>query len=221
MKLLEGLPEAKSLTAKMERQFAISDKNQLVLGAMREGFAYAKQCCRASLPDDDIYSLTYAALQSATKNYDAAKGRFFAYAKVFIRGNICREWRSKDVVKHSSLHQDDEQQHYPFPSTHFPDDYEDLLSDGDENIPWQGGSVEPEFDLIATRERWKIIQPIIEAKLNKREQLVIELKYNTGFGFPKIGELLGISRQAVESVHSRALRKVRNELMRQKKFFNQ
>jgi len=223
MRLLDELPEACSLTPEREAQLAKlgaeTALNELVLGSLKEAFAYAKRCVRAGLPDDEIYSLAYAALQSAAKNYDPKKGRFFAYSKVYIRGEISRAWKAKDVVRNSSLHEDGNP---PFPPMkNQPDDYEkiDYVEPDDEVVPWQGGSVEPEFDVINTNEQWKLIQPIIENKLSSRERMVVELKYSSGFGFPKIGSLLGITRQAVESVHSRALRKVRNELMRRKKYF--
>jgi RNA polymerase sigma factor (sigma-70 family) len=227
MRLLDELPEAKGLTPEREAQLAKlateSAFNELVLGSMREGFSYAKRCCRAGLPDDEIYSLTYAALQSASKNYKSSKGRFFAYAKIYIRSNISQAWKDKDVVKNSSMHEEDGNQRI-LVNRHLPDAYDREGYRPDENeeeeiIPWLGGSVEPEFGLIDTNERWELIKPIIENKLSHRERMVVELKYRSGFGFPKIGSLLGISRQAVESVHSRALRKVRNELMRQKKYF--
>jgi RNA polymerase sigma factor (sigma-70 family) len=224
MNLLEGLPAAKSISeaeefklAKLATEAAF---NELVLGNMREAFAYAKRCARAGLPDDEIYSLVYNALQSAVKNYKPKKGRFFPYSKVYLRSNISRAWKEKDIVKNSSIHEDGNPPFFPIKNQ--PDDYEriDYVEPDDEVIPWQGGSVEPEFNLIDTNEQWELIKPIIENKLSSRERMVVELKYRSGFGFPKIGNLLGISRQAVESVHSRALRKIRNELMRKKKYFS-
>ena len=208
MKLLNDLPEAHLLTAAQERSLAKRNKTKLVLHTMREAFVYAKQCCRGGLPDDDIYSLSYAALVSAARRYKPAKGRFFAYAKVFVRGQISREWRNLDTVKNSSMNSDPA----PSPIQHV------LLHTHEENetdIPLiSENSVEPEFGMIDLRERLALIEPIIREKLTKREQQIIELRYKSGFNFTKIGDLFGLSRQWMEKEHRGAIQKIHNELAR-------
>lgn len=218
MKLLNDLPAAHLLTAAQEASLCKRDKTKLVLHTMREAFVYARRCCRGGLPDDDIYSLCYMALTSAARRYKPAKGRFFAYAKIFVRGQVSRAWKRLDVVKHSSMNE----------SSELISETKHVLVDGsflgaahtqeeaEIDVPNRPGerATDPEFDLIDIHERIAIIEPILRAKLTPREQQIIELRYKSGFNFTKIGEMFGVSRQAAEMVHGKALQKVRKELAR-------
>lgn len=213
MKLLEGLPKVHSLTAEREAAFAKrgrAGRTKLVLHTMREAFVYAKQCCRGTLPDDDIYSMCYWELQASARRYKSKFGRFFAYAKVNIRGRLSREFKRLDVVKHSSGHHEDS-----ILSTQIMQMPELFLEeDGADQPLAKVGCVDPEFDLIDIHEKTAIITPILRAKLTTREQQIIELRYKSGFNFTKIGELFGVTRQAAEMAHGKALQKVRRELGR-------
>lgn len=213
MKILSGLPKIHSLKVADEARLARSSegKSDLVLHTMREAFIYARQCCRCGLRDDEIYSLCYAALTSAAKRYKPAKGRFFAYAKVFVRGQISRSWKRLDVVKHSSLHEISDKpeisKHVILDGTARHDDYEADLPMNPEF------SVDPEFEVIEIRERMKLVRPLMKTRLTKHEQMVMELRYESGFDLQKIGTLFGVSRQAVEHHHSNAIMKLRRALM--------
>ena len=203
IKLLNDLPAAHLLTTAQEASLSkrgIAGRNKLVLHTMRVAFVYARQCCRAVLPDDDIYSMCYRALQASARRYKPQLGRFFAYAKVNIRGQLSREFKRLDVVKHSSLCDEPP-----------PEDTRKHTHD-DDDVQNDHSFVDPEFDLIDIRERIALIEPILKKRLTLREQQVIELRYKSGFNFTKIGDLFGASRQAMEMTHANALKKVRKEL---------
>jgi RNA polymerase sigma factor (sigma-70 family) len=217
MKLLEGLPDIHLLDCEAESRMARSNKTSLVLHTMREAFIYAKKCCNGALSDDDIYSLCYRALMASARRYKPARGRFFAYSKVNIRGQISREFRRKDVVKNASMHESDETPKCLTPKhvllegfTHGDEHETDIPS-----FPDLGVS-EPEFDAIEMRERMRLVRPLIKSRLTKHERMVIELRYDSGFDLQKIGDLLGVSRQAVEHHHSNAIMKLRRALMLRK-----
>lgn len=215
IKLLNDLPEAHLLTAAQEAALSkrgIIGRNKLVLHTMREAFVYARRCCRAGLPDDDIYSMCYRALQASAKRYNPKFGRFFAYAKVNIRGQLSREFKRLDVVKHSSRGEPADINTTKHVLLNGIVEDRGGEREGDVNIIPDFGSVDPEFDLIDIRERIALIEPILKTKLTPREQQVIELRYKSGFNFTKIGELFGASRQAMEMTHANALKKVRKEL---------
>jgi len=210
--ILTGLPEIHLLAAEDEARLSrggTDGKINLVLHTMREAFIYARQCCRGGLSDDDIYSLCYAALTSAVKRYKPAKGRFFAYAKVFVRGQISRSWKRLDVVKHSSMHHEDSIMSSQM--MNLPEFFEG--EDVNSNPLDKVGCVEPEFDAIEIRERMRLVRPLMKTRLTKHEQMVIELRYESGFDLQKIGTLFGVSRQAVEHHHSNAIMKLRRALM--------
>jgi len=171
----------------------------LVLGHMRDAFFYARRCCRAQFPDDDIYSFCYRALSRSVLNFQPDRQRYFAYSKPYIRGQIFREWRKLDTVKHSSLHESP-----PVESENYGDD-DDHRHASEEASP-------PEFALIDTRERMKVIGPLLD-RLNAREREVLVLHYDKGLNFAEIATRRGVSRAAIHSTHSRALRRVRNWLL--------
>jgi len=70
--------------------------------------------------------------------------------------------------------------------------------------------------LIDIRERYALIEPIIRRRLSEREQKIIELRYRSGFNFPQIGKLFGVSRQAIEVTHGKAIRKIRRAIEQKK-----
>jgi len=214
MNLLNELPEVGSLTTEQEAALAkrgtAASRNQLVLASMREAFLYAKRCCRGRLSDDELFSVCYAALQAAAKNFKPPKGPFFSYCKVYIRGHISREWSSKDVVKNASRHEGPEPTK-PDPR-HGPDVFErGEVAEHDDPL-WHGGTVDPDFESIDTHERWKLIQPVL-VELSERERMVIELTYRAGFGLQKVGSMLSFSRQAAAQTLHRAMTKIRKKLL--------
>jgi len=202
MKILENLPEVGSLCRDDEDELANDGDeaalNLLVLHHMREAWVYTRQVCRGKLPDDEIYSLCYVALQKASKNFTPGRARFFAYSKAYLRGELSREWASKDIVKHASLHETD--------VTYFTPSHE--VDGAPREFDW----TEPDFQAITAHERWALVKPIIDRVLSDHEKMVLTLNYGSGFSFTTISEMLGISRSAVGETHSRAIGKVRSEL---------
>lgn len=214
MKILDNLPEVGLLTREGEDALTNdgSDEalSELVLHHMREAWVYTRQVCRGKLPDDEIYSLCYVALSKSAKNFTTGRARFFAYSKPYLRGELSREWASKDVVKHASLHEDE----LPPLVTH------GFAKAGAEGacrpeISW----VEPDFQSILAHERWAMVKPVIDKVLSDHEKMVLTLNYGSGFSFTTISELLGTSRSAVGETHSRAIGKIRSELSQRHALF--
>lgn len=216
--LLTGLPTEK-LSPEQENDCAtLHDLERLILHNMREGFFYARHVCRGRLPEDEVYSLVYAALAHAAKNYRPGTKisiRFFAYAKPYIRGGICRAWRAKDVVKNSKGEESIEADANPASES-------DIELSGDENQKWEvDQSVEPEFDSIHISEQFELLKPLVQTVLSDQERMVIELKYFGHYNFEEIGRQLGVTRSAIQNCHARALRKLRGAITRQSKLFNE
>jgi RNA polymerase sigma factor (sigma-70 family) len=216
--ILRGIPEEK-LTPEAEDRLSRSGKlDTLVLHNMREGFFYARHVCRGMLPEDEVFSAVYRALEHASRNYKPGTKvgiRFFAYAKPYVRGALSREWKSKDVVKHAKHESLD----VPARSTAaMMDNYD---QDGvqneyrDSNNKWEElNPVDPEFDLIHLHEQLEELRPVLRSELSEHERMVIELCYFGHFNFEEIGVRLGVSRSAIQNAHVRAMRKIRMALAR-------
>lgn len=201
------------------------DRNKLVLHSMREAMAYAHRCCRGALEQDDLFSLCYDALQKAASRFKPKKIRFFAYAKADVRRAIGDMWRSKDLVRNSSMHEEKDFSFSVIPqgSAHCEDlEPEEILRKEElENIYLHAiPSIDPEFEMIHLRERWELVKPIIQTKLTDTERMVIDLHFNGDIGFEEIGELLGVCRERTRMIQFNALKKVRCELMRRKALFD-
>lgn len=207
-------------------------RNTLVMHAMHEALPYAYRCCRGNLPQDDLFSLCYDSLQEAAKIFKPNIIRFFSYAKIYVRRGISQMWRSKDVVRNASMHETG------FEAASKPREFRSLDDDEiDESTAREdpqfhedghleegyveAGSVEPEFERMHLGERMKLIQPIIDRKLNDAERMVLDLYYNGDLTFEEIGKLLGVCRARTSMIHFEALKKIRWELMRQKLLFTE
>jgi RNA polymerase sigma factor (sigma-70 family) len=227
MNLLDGLPK-EPWTRDQENRAARSGKesllNEMILRNMREALFYARKIARGAMPDGELFSTCYAALKKATKTFKPGKIRFFAYCKVFLRGAIALEWKSKDVVARASLHETPSKPKLTAPKV-LPEDEEDEASksfnscdESQEAI--EPESVDPDFQSIDTHERWALIQPLIKEVLNENEQMVLELHYQSGWNFERIGETLGVTRSGVRETHLRALKKVRCALLEKGALFD-
>src|SRR5689334_3591192 len=176
-KLLEGLPESGLITVEEEeRMIRDGEMANLVLHFVREAFAYAKTCCRGALEDDELLSLAYLALHQASENYDIKKSggvRFFGYAKPYIRGQIHREWKKKDVVRNASSHETIPLSEAQQPSYQgFEDYYRDGYADWTppvvasiEKVALTPTTCKIDFESMDTRDRVEILKPIIKERL--------------------------------------------------------
>jgi RNA polymerase sigma factor (sigma-70 family) len=223
--ILTGLPEH-PMTEEEERNCAKwhnkESLDRMVLSVMRDAILYAGRCARGRIPPGDLFSLSYSALSKAAPRFRPGGIRFFAYAKQDIRGEIARYWKSLDVVKSASLHADDEWEipNTPLPTKMVHDD-EFVVPGESRDDELEQNFVEPEFDMINIRERLAIVQPLMHKHLNERERMVLSLFYESGFNFEQICKMVvpRVSRSAIQNTHGRALRKIRNALLREKKLY--
>jgi RNA polymerase sigma factor (sigma-70 family) len=220
MNILDGLPEgtlspagedtlARAIGTQRRQVFggaAEAALNKLVLWTMREAFKYAKAVSRNKLEDGTILSICYEALASSAKQFKPGQQRFLAYAKPNIRGHIARHWQSLKVVKNSVTEAIPAIRQSPCVDW----GQEACGFTKKEECPenWEP-AMEPDFDALHTKERWDRIAPLVEEVLNEQEKMIITLRYTAGMNFEEAGELLGVSRAAVQRTHARALEKIR------------
>jgi RNA polymerase sigma factor (sigma-70 family) len=227
--VLRGLP-TKKLTPEVEDILARSGKlEDLVLHNMREGFFYARHVSKGKMPEDEVFSAVYRALEHAARNYKPGTKegiRFFAYAKCYVRGSLSKEWNSKNVVKHAKHESLD----VPSQTCRGQDNKDSWAredeeqnrasSSNNEAKKWEALEyAEPEFGLVHLHEQLEAIRPAMKSVLSDHERMVIELCYFGHYNFEEIGARLGVSRSAVQNAHTRGLRKLRSILARKPELF--
>lgn len=227
--LIEQLPPVGTITAARELQLLTeggeSNLNEVCLGFMREAFAYAKTCAKSRLEEGEIFSLCYEGLMQAAsashRSKRVNKSRFFIYAKFFLRGQISRKWKLKDVVRNAESHESLDVPHachsklnhdFWLDNGHAPAYYEAIedVCVNRSQIPLDDSTAT--FQSIDLREKWSVIGPVLTKCLNEHEMMILFLRYRCGFTFAEIGDRLAVSRQAVEKTHSSAMKKMRSAL---------
>lgn len=221
-RLLEPYPKEK-MTAERElaaaktfRRFKSGSRKQaafeeIVLGHMRDAFFYAYRCCRGALPFPLIVSLCYEALSRAIVNFDPARQRFFAYAKIFIRGAVFKTWKSQDVVSGSSQHEEEE------------DPLRRMTNGDDAPPPHEGEVTEPDWKKILTHDRMALVQPLLDDPdlLTEHEREILILRFAKDMTFVEIAKKFSTTRSAAQGCASVALRKLRNALLARKQLYSE
>jgi RNA polymerase sigma factor (sigma-70 family) len=191
----------------------------LTMHNMREAVIYMRRVNRDELPDDELVGVCYAALMRNAKRFRPGWRRFFVFAKAGLRGAVKRHWKTRKIVRNAET-VSMEAAH----TEHAQRTDSEILGIDDVLRPvtpalFEPEQVEPDFAGIFTRERWEFVSKIIDAKCSEQEKMVLSLAYQSGFNFQEIGNMLRVSRSAIQSVHARALKKVRCSLFRTKQLF--
>jgi len=194
----------KSLTDTEELSLLASDPThfqvRLIEHTLDEAVEYIRKVCGGKLPQDEQLSIAGWALTQAAKNYQPGPGRrLMTFARPALRGGVMRAWRDREAVTYG-----DKIPPKTDPCT-LPDPLVDLVE-------------EPGFKEIDLKERWAIIKPLIQ-RLNENERRVLTLAYESGFTFQTIADMQGNTRAAAHRTHQEALRKIREWLVEDKKFF--
>lgn len=231
--LLRGLPK-KQLTTEQENALASriqqakekkrTDEesiNELALYNMREAFSYACGCNRNGrlIAPGIIISICWAALSSAAGNFQPGRIRFMAYAKPYVRGEVIKSFNTDKVVRNAdcrSLVPDEifgtSEDDHDGVELHKTVDTKDLLFA-------KVDVIESNAEGIMTRDEWNVLVPILQSRLSEKERMVLELKYQSGFNFRQIGDLLRVSRSDTQATHTRAINKVRGALKGKRALF--
>lgn len=236
-KLLRGLPK-KPLTTQQEDQLAgriqgakqkeetdLDSINELALYNMREAFAYTLACSRGHNFDPGVvFSICWKALCYAATNFQPGRIRFLAFAKAYLRSELFRAPEELQVVRNTKAGD----VICLVPDEIFGNEIEssaDMGSDFthrrcEELSELKHDTVEPDLEGIMNRDEWEVMKPIIQSRLSEKERMVLELKYQSGFNFRQIGDLLRVSRSDTQATHTRAINKVRGALKGKRALFN-
>lgn len=167
---------------------------KLILHNMAEAVIYSRHCSRGALSEGELISLSWVALQAASRTYCCRHGsgiRFLAFGKPSLRGQIKAERKKNRVVRNAD--------HQPI----------DIVND----IPLVETTVEPDHSNIESKELLAGLRPALFSELTDRERAIIILRYSAGFSFTEIGERIGYSRQSVQKTHAKSMEKLRSVLL--------
>ncbi len=236
MTAIDRLPE-KRLTRDQETSLSLriqkgprkqAAAEQLVVNNLREASLYAKHYCPKDLfSDGEIVSLCYDVLCKSAPRFCPSFGiRFLAFCKHRLRGAVKRHCTTIDVVKHASVKRSDPDGPTFIEFTGGSDvvklseSFMNLPNSGDYAYPdideaptcIQGGTTDFDFAGVDMRELWVSLKSIIRDRLTERQRMVLRLVYEMDFNMQEIGDMLAVSRSAVQMTHSAALEILRREL---------
>ncbi len=167
-------------------------------------------------------SLCYDVLTKSAPRFKPSFGiRFVAFCKHRLRGAVKRHCCTLDIVKHASVKRTDSAEgptFLPFAggceiaNPELPTVREDSPAAEVFETNTQGGTFDFDFSGVDIRELWIPLSRVLQEKLNPRQRMVLRLVYDLGFNMQEIGDMLAVSRSAVQMTHSSALEILRREL---------
>ena len=231
--LLRGLPK-KQLSVQQEDELAgriqaekqqegtdLTSINELAIYNMREAFAYTMACSRGhGFDPGTIFSMCWKALCYAATNFQPGRIRFLAFAKPYLRSELYKTHDELKVVRHAEC-----QTLSPdvILQNECADDHNEAACqtrDSDTYLEAKADIVESGMEGIMSRDEWNAMVPILQSRLSEKERMVLELKYQSGFNFRQIGDLLRVSRSDTQATHTRAINKVRGALKGKRALFS-
>jgi len=227
---LNSLPEEK-LTRDQETDLSWRIRNgpnklaavdTLVLRNLKEATIYAKHYCPRDLfSDGEIMSLCYDVLRKSAPRFKPSFGiRFLAFSKHRLRGAVKRHCCTLDVVKHASVKRNDSFGGPTFLPFTGGTDQRCPVNPEETVTCVQGGTTDFDFSGVDVRELWIPLKSVIREKLNPRQRMILRLVYDLGFNMQEIGDMLAVSRSAVQMTHSSALEILRRELGENRELLN-
>jgi RNA polymerase sigma factor (sigma-70 family) len=227
MKLIESLPKDRydrseefALAAQIQKNPNEDALNDLVLHNMAVGFLYAKSVCRGKVPDDELFSLVYKTLYRNAKRFRPGGIRFLAFAKAGLRGALSRYWSTLNTVRNASeviSMAGDRSIIAAVSLMKIAETESTEITQYTQNIEVEyAPRVDPEFDAIHFRERMALVRAVMEKKLSPQENMIIDLVYTQGFNFQEVGNLLGLTRSAIQAIKTETIKKIRQAMLRKR-----
>lgn len=199
--------ERELLTTKADEE----SRNLLLLHNMREAVRYGCAVAHWCLPVCEIVSLAAEALIRSIERYTFREGQppkpLINYARACIRGRVVEAWRFRNPVEPGGV----------VTESLYADQSEDPSEIAMQREDGLDECANPEFGAIDVRERMEIIQPHF-TKLRESEKRILILLYESRLTGADIARMLGCSRANIRETRVRALRKIRQGLMREKKY---
>ncbi len=164
--------------------------------------------------DDELVSAANLALMVAIDRFDPEReNRFTSFLKPFIKGEIARLWRSKNIVGSP--------RHTIPPSTIYLEDLfsafdseDSILTTEAIGVLLNSGDLVSEFDFSSLDNRTRLAQVWDAAKkvLTKYEMRIFKAHYIAGKTYAELSRERKVSREAIRLAHERGMEKLLREL---------
>jgi RNA polymerase sigma factor (sigma-70 family) len=216
--------EAEAVLASQIKQGSKAAATTLVMHNMREALLYTGRVCNGSIDEATRTSLCYQELCMSAPRFRPGGIRFFAFAKVGLRGRMIRHRKSLltvrnafDTVSIDSLEKNGVCQKAGRHELKFSRMSSELSSPADdhEHSPREAvtGEIEsPDWDKAFAVDQWKVIRDGLKHLLSDQQWMILDLVYFNHMNFPEIGKRLGLTRSAIHAAHRKALKKLRDGL---------
>lgn len=194
--LLKDLPQIPLTPEREQELFAAGDLEAIVLHALVPAFNYAQNIGKGAPARPlhaEVLSICFAALSRSIKTFKPGMQSFLAYSKPFLRGEMCRYWCEKNVVRNAFRHEAPEEE------DEFPK-------------PIACEHVEPAWESIHWKELWAQVEPVMRKTLKPIEIRVLEYRYKFSMTLEETGEQIGRTRARVKQIESEAMEKLRGAL---------
>lgn len=194
--LLKDLPQTPISAEYEQALFLTGSTEKLILHTLVQAIKYmgnARRCNPVNISLAEKLSLCYAALSKSVRTFKPGMKSFLAYSKPFLRGEMCKHWRDKNVVRDSYRHEKPADENFPKPII-------------------EAASSDPAWEEIHYKELWAQVEPVIRKALTPTEIKVLEFRYKFSFTLEATGEEIGKSRERVRQIEAKALQKLRAAL---------
>ncbi len=197
----------------------------LVMANMREALLYTGRVCNGDIDEATRVSLCYQELCMSAPRFRPGGIRFFAFAKVGLRGRMIRHQKTLLTVRNSynTVSMDSLETCSSNPNAYkhelkFSKVIPELISPGDdrEHSPREAvtGEIEsPNWDRAFAVDQWKVIREGLKHLLSDQQWMVLDLVYYNHMNFTEIGKRLDLTRSAIQAAHRKAIKKLRDGLV--------
>lgn len=207
MKYSDYIPLNEQLEAVLAAQLPDETAAQeLVMGSMQNAVKYLSRVSKGGKSEDELISLCYAALVKAVRNFKPEKGRFFPYAKVYLRSALFSSWKSRGAVRHAETISEGELIHINISDRNQEFSHDDDIDTCGHDSEGFG------FDAIDTKERWAAASAVLLKVTTEHERTILQLRFTLDYSFERIAGFMGTTRSAAQGSCERALRKIRAEM---------
>jgi RNA polymerase sigma factor (sigma-70 family) len=213
--------EAEAALARQIKAGSGAAVTTLVMANMREALLYTSRVCNGAIDEQTRASLCYQELCMSAPRFRPGGIRFFAFAKVGLRGRMIRHKKTLLTVRNAyntvSIDILDQRgaQGGPNQVRFTP---AELVSPADDKERSKremitGEIDSPDWDRTFAVDQWRVIREGLKHLLSDQQWMVLDLVYFNHMNFTEIGKRLDLTRSAIQAAHRKAIKKLRDGLV--------
>ena len=214
-------PQEEAYLANEVRGGSKAAATKLVMANMREALLYTGRVCNGAIDEQTRASLCYQELCMSAPRFRPGGIRFFAFAKVGLRGRMIRYRKSLLTVRNSyntvSIDSLENVGVAKVRELKFLTTPAELRSPADDKEhscreAVTGESESPNWDRAFAIDQWRVIREGLKHILSDQQWMVLDLVYYNHMNFTEIGKRLDLTRSAIQAAHRKAIKKLRDGL---------